>query len=95
LREHACQRLQCALATRWGLRAFFGSTTDFRAYYDALPPDPLAASDDPALEPARAGWARAQSPPWSDALEAALSATAAIVTVTRRFAPNGSLYRAP
>ena len=95
LREHACQRLQCALATRWGLRAFFGSTTDFRAYYDALPPDPLEASEDPALEPARAGWARAQSPPWSDALEAAMTATAAIVTAARRFAPSGSLYSAP
>ena len=46
--EHACLRLQAALADQYGLRAFFAATTMFRAYYDRLPSEPLAPSDDPA-----------------------------------------------
>ncbi len=41
-REHATLRLQRVLAGRYGLEAFFAPTTDFRAFWDALPADPLA-----------------------------------------------------
>lgn len=94
LRENACQRLQAALADTRGLRAFFATTTDYRAYYDVLPADPLAPGDDAAIAMARAGWERAAAEPWASALSAALDATAAIVKATRPFAdPLVSVYR--
>jgi hypothetical protein len=95
VREHACQRLQCALASVWGLRAFFGSTTDFRAYYDALPSDPLSTEEspgDPAVEFALQGARRAAEPPWAEALRAAFEATVVIVRATRPFAADDLLY---
>ena len=54
--EHACHRLQAALADTVGLRGFFAVTTDWRPYWDALPADPLAPGADPAIELARAAW---------------------------------------
>jgi hypothetical protein len=95
LSELACQRLQAALADTVGLRGFFGTTTDYRAYWDTLGPDPLAPGDDPAIALARAGWDRATAAPWSDALSAALAATAAVVAATRPFASPESLFAAP
>src|SRR5678816_969150 len=41
-REHACLRVQAVLAGQLGLRRLLAPTTDFRPFYDALPPDPLA-----------------------------------------------------
>jgi hypothetical protein len=41
-REHACLRVQALLAGRYGLRALLAPTTEHRAFYDALGPDPLA-----------------------------------------------------
>ena len=76
-REHACLRLQAALTDAHGLRTTLAPTTDFRAYYDGLPDDPLAG-DDPTARLARAGAHRAAAPPWSPHLEAALRATAAV-----------------
>lgn len=46
VREHACLRTQAALLDPHGLRAFLAPTTDFRAYYDELLPDPLAGTDE-------------------------------------------------
>ena len=76
--EHACLRVQAALADQHGLREFFASTTMFRAYYDRLPADPLADGDDPSIEMARAAWQRAQCGPWSEPLREALQRTALI-----------------
>ncbi|MCB9742939.1 MAG: YkgJ family cysteine cluster protein [Alphaproteobacteria bacterium] len=98
VREHACHRLQAALADRHGLRDFMGVTTDWRPYWDALPPHPLAPGDDPAIELAREGWRRATQGPWAQALEDALAATAAIARVVRPLSPPESLWartRAP
>lgn len=39
--EHACHRVQAALADQYGLRAFFAVTTDWRPYWDAMPIDTL------------------------------------------------------
>lgn len=39
--EHACHRLQAALAQPFGLRQFFAVTTEWRPYWDALPDNPL------------------------------------------------------
>ena len=92
VREHACHRLQAALADGHGLRTFLAVTTDHRAYYDALPADPLADDGDPAVAPARAGWERARSGPWAPVLEAALTATAAVARGVAPFAGDDSLW---
>ncbi len=92
IREHACLRLQAALADQYELRKFFATTTDFRAYYDRLPSDPLAVDDDPALEVARAGWARAKHGSWSVSLDLALEMTSSIRNIVRAAAPETSLW---
>ncbi len=92
LEEHATHRVQAALAEQVGLRAFFAVTTDWRPYYDALPADPLAPGDDPAIPLAVAAYARARQAPWAQPLREALEATAHIVRVVRGFAAGPSLY---
>jgi hypothetical protein len=95
--EHACLRVQAALADEVGMRAFFASTTMFRSYYDQLPADPLADSDDmaeqPAIEMARAAWRRVQQGPWGEALREALRRTAQIATALDGVASEDSLWR--
>lgn len=83
VREQACLRVQAALLRPHGLRRLLGPTTDFRAYYDALPADPLAPPDGPvgrevtwALSLARDAMARAARPPFRRPLYMALRATA-------------------
>lgn len=93
-REHACLRLQAALADVHGLRQFFAATTAFREYFDRLPADPLQACDDPAVAPALAGYRRATEGPWADPLNDAFRATAEIASVARRFAGPESLWKA-
>jgi hypothetical protein len=93
VQEKATNRLQAALTRPHGLRWLFGTTTDFRDYYDALPEDPLADGDDPAIELARRAWAEAQTPPWHAALQSALRRTAAIAAIACEVAPEGSLWR--
>ncbi|MCB9729542.1 MAG: hypothetical protein H6744_08495 [Deltaproteobacteria bacterium] len=92
VREHAADRLQAALAGRHGLRRILAVTTDWRAYYDALPEDPLADGDDPAIPLARAAFAEATEGPWARALEAALEATARIARAAAAFASEDSLW---
>lgn len=92
VREHACLRLQAALADRYKLREFFAATTMFRDYYDRLPDDPLADGGDPAVELAAAGWQRARHGPWSEPLDRALRLTAAIAELISEVAPADSLW---
>lgn len=89
--EHACHRLQATLADPYGLRRVLGPTTDYRAYYDGLPADPLAPSDDPAVELAVDGWNRARHGPWTKALEAALEASQGIAEAVRGHTRDSSL----
>lgn len=78
-REHACLRVQAALLRPYGLRRLLGPTTDFRAYYDALPMDPLlGAQDDPSRVLAAQGLARAGRTPFRRVLFVALAATAEV-----------------
>lgn len=93
VQERATNRLQAALSRPHGLRWLFGTTTDFRDYYDALPLDPLADGDDPAIALARRAFAEAQTAPWHDALQSALRRTAALAALTRELAPDDSLWR--
>lgn len=90
--EHACHRLQAALADRYGLREFFAVTTDHRAYWDGLPADPLAPGEDPAIEMARDAMLRSEREPWASALTEALRATARIAEIVRPHAGEGSLW---
>jgi hypothetical protein len=83
LAEHACHRLQAALADRYGLRALFAVTTDHRVYWDALPIDPLALGEDPAIWLARDAWQRALYGPWAEALARALGDSARIAEIAR------------
>ncbi|PIE17492.1 MAG: zinc/iron-chelating domain-containing protein [Proteobacteria bacterium] len=91
--EHATLRLQAAWADRWGLRGLMASTTQWRAYWDALPDDPLADGDDPAIARAARAWREATAGAWFGPIEAALEATAAIASAIRRYSAPGSLWR--
>jgi len=79
-REHACLRLQAALADRFGLRAPMAPTTPYRTYYAALPDDPLRADGAPqdveAAAAAAAACARFAGSAWRAPIEEALAATA-------------------
>ena len=93
LAEHACHRVQAALADRHGLRALFAVTTDHRSYWDALPIDPLAPGDDPAIWLARDAYQHALHGPWAAALARALADTARIAELARATtADAGSLW---
>lgn len=93
--EHAALRLQAALADRHGLRAMFASTTVFRPYYDALPADPLAEDDDPAIPMSRAAWERAHAGAWAQPLDEGLRRTAQIAAALRGVACEDSLWSLP
>jgi hypothetical protein len=93
-REHACLRVQAHLAGRHGLRGVLAPTTDYRAFYDRLPADPLGPGRDEDVIAARLAVRRADRTPWGPHLEAALAATAAVVARAAAFAPPGSLHAA-
>lgn len=95
VREHACQRLQCALAQVHGLRAFLAPTTEHRPYYEALPADPLAPGEDPAVAIARDAWLRARRGLWAETLDRALSATARVAATVKPFVQADSLWSTP
>jgi hypothetical protein len=92
VQEQAAQRLQAALADRHGLRTFLAVTTEHRALYEGLGDAPLTHCADSAVPLARAGWLRAQDPPWAEAVDRALHATADLVRITAPFAPADSLW---
>lgn len=85
VREHACLRLQASLASAHGLRDFLAATTVFRRYYDALPEDPLAPGEDPAIVLAQAGAEVSKASPFFPHVEQALRATRAIVEASAGF----------
>lgn len=92
LAEHACHRLQAALAGAWGLRDLLAVTTDWRPYWDSLPDNPLAPGDDPAIAPAQHAWVEAVRGPWAPHLTRALRATAQLADTVRHSAPPESLW---
>ena len=75
-REWACLRVQAMFLRPYGLRKLLAPTTDFRAFYDALPRLPLEQA--PARERELAGQALslAYGPPYRRVLHEALRATA-------------------
>jgi hypothetical protein len=95
VRELACLRLQAWLTGRHGLRQALAPTTDFRSYYDALPPDPLGDLGEPACASARRGATRSREAPWAPHLEQALEATATILRAARRLGAGDPASDAP
>ncbi len=93
VREHACLRLQAALADLYGLRRLLAATTDFRPYYDRLPQRPLHDDGDPAVPVARAAWQCAGDGPWADTLHTALRLTAEFARLVQEHADASSIWR--
>ncbi len=95
LQEHACHRLQAALAARHGLRDFFAVTTDWRSYWDTLPLDPLSPGKDPAIPLAREAFVRDSAGP-GRRTRASPGAHAQIAALVRGLAEleGDSLWRA-
>jgi hypothetical protein len=89
-REHACLRVQATLLGRHGLRRFLGPTTDFRAFYDALPADPLAPRSDPTTTLALLALRRADAPPFAPHLTDALLATERVAGATTPFSEDST-----
>lgn len=79
VREHACLRFAADLAGRFGLRGAMAPTTEYRAYYDALPADALQESEDEAVTIARGVRDRFQASAWRAPIEDALAQTASLV----------------
>ena len=84
-REHATLRLQAFLAQRHGLRGVLAPTTDYRAFWDALPADPLQPRHDPTVALAILGARRSRESPWAPHLHEALAATASILRAAGAF----------
>ncbi|MGD8861515.1 MAG: hypothetical protein PVI30_16015 [Myxococcales bacterium] len=93
--EHACHRLQAALADQHGLRRLLAVTTDHRPYWDALPEDPLADGDDRAIALARGAFTRARQPPFGPVLQRALQRTARVAEVVAEVAADDSAFHRP
>jgi hypothetical protein len=91
IHEHACLRLQAALADQYGMRSFFAATTMFRSYYDQLPESPLSG-EGAEVALARAGWERANHGPWSVPLHSALQRTALIAQALRGITTASSIW---
>ncbi|HSC87103.1 MAG TPA: hypothetical protein VLC09_07530 [Polyangiaceae bacterium] len=92
--EHACLRVQAALLEPLGLRQVLAPTTDFRAYYDRLPPDPFEErerSERTSITRGRLAYARRHHSPWAPHLDEALAATARIVEATGSYASGTAL----
>jgi Putative zinc- or iron-chelating domain len=94
-REHACLRVQWVLTGRYGLRAMFAPTTDFRAFWATLRGDVLADREDRSTIAAIAALRRVDHPPWAPALTEALAATATIAMAAAPFAKPDSLRGEP
>jgi len=91
LQEYATHRLQAHLADRWGMRALFAVTTQWRDHWDRLPRNPLAG-DDPATLRAREARERADRDPWAGALRRAFARTAEMADLARPAAAPDSLW---
>jgi hypothetical protein len=94
LQEHACHRVQAALADRHGLRGLFAVTTEHRSYWDTLGVDPLGPGEDQAIPLAREAFERATRGPWATPLREALERTQALAQTMRQLSlPADSLWR--
>ncbi|MFN7145027.1 MAG: hypothetical protein ACK4YP_14720 [Myxococcota bacterium] len=92
-REHACLRLQAGLTGRYGLRHMLAPTSQFRAYYDAIPEDVLAPVEGWPYEAevvalAKVALERAAGEPWGGPMAEAFVATARMKEALAPFLPD-------
>jgi hypothetical protein len=93
-REHACLRVQWVLTGRYGLRAVFAPTTEFRtSFWDRLSGDVLADRTERSVVAAITALRRSEHPPWSPALREALEASARIAEASAPFGDAGTLWQ--
>ena len=92
IHEHACLRLQAALADRYGMRDFFAATTMFRSYYDTIPSNPLTDDGDPAVLMAVNAWHDVCHGLWAEPLDLALRQTAQVATLLQNMTDASSLW---
>jgi Fe-S-cluster containining protein len=88
-REEATLRTQAVLLARHGLRRLLAPTTDWRAFYDALPENPLEPRTDAGVPLAIHALQRAERAPFAPHLAKALAATGTIARAAREFAREG------
>jgi putative zinc- or iron-chelating protein len=81
-RERAAVRLQAHLCGAFGLRGALYPTTEVRAYFEAMPADPLAGPE-PSAAMARVAAVRIAREPFAPALNEALEETARLLAVPR------------
>ncbi|MEO8551154.1 MAG: YkgJ family cysteine cluster protein [Kofleriaceae bacterium] len=94
-REHACLRVQWVLTGRYGLRAVFAPTTEFRtSFWDQLSGDVLSDRTERSVTGAITALRRSEHPPWAPALREALEATARIAEASAPFGDAGTLWQA-
>ena len=103
--EHACLVLQAAVSDPFGLRTFFGSTTDARQFYDGLPStsaelrlkiESWVTAQDSTVCPfamAARGYETAKQDRFWKPLQDALTATAAIAKIVNPFTADTSLWK--
>jgi len=90
-REHACQRLQAALADAHGLRDLMAPTGIFRQYYDQIPVDPFEPRggapqwEEEVIRLARQALSRARAAPFEQPIQRALAATAKLRELVQPF----------
>ncbi len=92
-REHACLRLQAGLTERYGLRHLLAPTSQFRAYYDAIPADVLAPlpgwpHEEEVVALAAVALERAAGEPWGAPMASAFQATAKLRDALAPFLPD-------
>ncbi len=92
-REHACLRVQAALADEFNLRNILAPTSQFRKYYDELPADAFGPMpgwhcEERVVPLAREAFARAHEGRWGAALRDVLRAHAAIRDTVAPFLPD-------
>lgn len=92
--EHAALRCQYVLSHRYGLEGFFAPTTDYRAFWDALPQNPVRDRSDRSVRAALAGLHLSERKPFAPALAEALTATARIAAAVSTMAgESGTLWQ--
>ena len=89
IREHACLRVQAALAGQYNLQYFLAATTDFRQYYDRVCDQPFSG-DDPAIEIAQEPYHRGGD--LMDQVQFALKKTSEIGRIIQPIASKDSIW---
>ncbi len=97
VQEHACLRLQAALAGNYGLARFMAATTDFQEFYLRIMNAPLNENEDreSSISLAQQTLGQLRTSNWFPVLDRALTATAKIASQIQEWTQDDSLWRLP